>query len=312
MRKQILRIGIVLLCLWMLCALSVSAAPPDTEHPCRLSLRYAHDGVGMAGETVELYRVAEAHADGTFALIAPFDGYGVSIYDVTDPIGWKTVAATLRSCVVADRLTPTRTGTTAADGGVMFADLPTGLYLVCGLTIAKDSGVYTFDSFMVYLPTTQGEDPIYDVEVNPKGSRHDNLPRETEYRVMKLWKDAGHTAHRPAAVQVTLYENGQQRDTVTLSAENNWTHTWTDDGVGEWTVAETDVPQGYTAALSVNGTAFTLTNTYQKTETPPPPPPQTGDTAPLMLYVVLLCLSGMALVLVALAFLRGERHGKKH
>lgn len=312
MRKRMRRVGIVFLCLWMLCALCVSAAPLDTEHTCTLSLRYAYDGVAMAGETVSLYRVAEAHADGTFTLVAPFSEYRVSVHDVTDSTAWKTVAATLYSYAVADRLTPTAVDTVAEDGRVAFADLDTGLYLVGGLTVTKDSGIYVFDSFMAYLPQQQGDEFVYDVAAAPKGIRYDPLPQEMTYRVTKLWQDAGHPTARPTSVAVTLYENGQLRDTVTLSAENDWSYTWTDDGVGTWTVAEPTVPAGYTVALWADGTVFTLTNTYTVTDEPAPLPPSTGDTVPLMLYVAALCLSGMALVLVALALLRGERYEKKH
>ena len=312
MRKPILRVGMALLCLWLLC-LSVTAAEPlDAGRRCTLSLRYAYDGVGMAGQTVGIHRVAEAYVDGTFGLVAPFDSYGVSIHDVTDPVVWKDLAAYLNSCGVADRLTPIQTQTTAADGSAVFADLQTGLYLVSGMTVTAEGGIYAFDSFLTYLPYQQEGVYVYDVEATPKGVRYDPQPQEKTYRVRKLWKDEGHTAVRPAAVTVALYENGALRESVTLTAENNWTYAWTDDGVGEWTVVETAVPDGYTATLAVKDTTFTLTNTYQKTDEPAPPPPQTGDTSALMLYVVLLCLSGAALVLVALALLRGERYEKKH
>ena len=60
MRKQIVRFAIVLLVLWILCTLSVVAAPPGIDRSCRLSLQYAHDGEALNGAEVSVYRVAQA------------------------------------------------------------------------------------------------------------------------------------------------------------------------------------------------------------------------------------------------------------
>ena len=84
---------------------------------------------------------------------------------------------------------------------------------------------------------------------------------------------------------------------------------------------ETEVPDGYTVAVSQQGGTFTVTNEYHhphdpdkpdKPDTPDKPgtpdtptkpdkpgsAPQTGDSTPLWLYVMALCGSGMALVLL--------------
>ena len=313
MRKQIVRFAIVLLVLWILCTLSVVAAPPGIDRSCRLSLQYAHDGEALNGAEVSVYRVAEACVDGTFQKVAPFDTYAVSIHDIITPDAWKTLAVTLEGYVVDDGVIPTETNLTNAEGNVVFTDLSTGLYLVRGVTVSTENGIVTFDSFMVYLPALQGEQYLYEVEATPKGSFCSSSPKEVTYRVLKLWKDAGYTEARSAAVTVALYEDGNPRDTVTLSAENNWTHTWTDsDGAGVWTVVEKNVPDGYSVSVAVNDTVFTLTNTYTKTHTDTPvvKPPQTGDTAPLMLYVILMCLSGLVLVILALVSRRGEQDEK--
>ena len=63
-----------------------------------------------------------------------------------------------------------------------------------------------------------------------------------------MWKDNGNQSKRPEMVLVQLLENGAVVDTVALSEENNWEYTWEGlDASSRWQVAETNVPDGYTA-----------------------------------------------------------------
>ncbi len=64
-----------------------------------------------------------------------------------------------------------------------------------------------------------------------------------------------------------LLANGEARETVTLSAENNWQHTWTAlDASVNWSAVEQDVPAGYKATYETNGQTVTITNTPASTE----------------------------------------------
>ena len=48
----------------------------------------------------------------------------------------------------------------------------------------------------------------------------------TQYTVQKQWVDNGRENERPTSVDVQLYANDTYKETETLTAENNWTHTW--------------------------------------------------------------------------------------
>lgn len=88
--------------------------------------------------------------------------------------------------------------------------------------------------------------------------------------VKKIWNGSGVT--HPTSVKVTLYRNGVAYDTVTLSASNNWQHTWeglTDEF--EWEVDEPSVPSGYNKTVRVYNTYdYYISNTHEDN-------PKTGD-----------------------------------
>ncbi len=304
-------------CLVMLCfGLSVPVAALDVERECSLSLLFAKDGQGFGGETISLYQVASAESDGTFHKTAPFDAYPVSIYNITDPKGWSDLAHTLSGYITADSLDAISTTTTDASGAVRFLHLPTGLYLVDGITAVGEDGTYTFDPFMVYLPTQYDDTYEYDVVAKPKADRFEPVPVGTEYRVLKLWEDTGYTDQRPASVKVEIHKDGALFETVTLSSANDWSYAWTDSGQSTWSVVERDIPEGYRVFVDQNATTFILTNQWHPDTpdgpNPPVNPPDTGDTSPIWLYVVVLCLSGLGLMVVGVALLRGTRDEKKH
>lgn len=77
--------------------------------------------------------------------------------------------------------------------------------------------------------------------------------------VKKLWSDNG--KNRPTSVTVALYNGDAKVDTVTLSAGNNWTHTWQElDGLGDWSVKEINIPTGYKATYKTKDGVTTITN----------------------------------------------------
>ena len=83
-------------------------------------------------------------------------------------------------------------------------------------------------------------------------------PEETSVTVTKGWIDNNDAdENRPESVEVQLTADGETvGDTVTLSADNNWTNTWSelplnDDGEAiAYSVVEVDVPVGYTSSVN--------------------------------------------------------------
>lgn len=157
-------------------------------------------------------------------------------------------------------------------------------------------------------------------------------------KVLKLWKGENSREDRPQSIEVEIFRNGTSDRTVTLSEENHWSYTWTaeDDGT-DWMVVERNVPEGYTVTVEERTTTFILTNTRipdePPSEEPPdepppedPPPedpspedppedlppedppkdypptdsPKTGDTPHILLYTVLMYVSGIILILLGI------------
>ncbi len=301
MRKHITPlICLVALCMVMFCPLSVQAATPlDPTADASLTLHYQKEEQAFSDLSISIYRVAEAFPDGTFELIEPFSSYPINIHNITVQEQWKNTAVTLSSYIVADQLMPYREATTNDTGTAAFEHLETGLYLVSEVVAENNSGTYVFDQFMVYLPTPQPDGSFdYDVEAKPKCV--DYVPK-TEYRVTKLWQDAGKQTERPEEITVDIYKDGELWETQILGASNNWSYVWyvSDEDHSKWTVVERATPDAYTVTVQQNGNSFSIINTH-KSITDIPDSPQTGDTSNITLYIMLMCISGIMLIVLGI------------
>lgn len=99
-----------------------------------------------------------------------------------------------------------------------------------------------------------------------------HVPEKTKVQVKKVWVDSG---KHPSDIKVQLFADGKATDKVaTLNAGNNWTYTWDDlcknansEGLSReirYTVAETEIPEGYVAKITGNAsTGFVITNTLE-------------------------------------------------
>lgn len=296
MKKRILPlILLMVMCFAALRPLYAQAVTPlDPDAKASLTLHYQKDGVAFADLPIGIYRVAEAFPDGSFDLIEPFSSYPIDIHGITTQEQWQYVAQTLCSYIVADQITSDYEMTTDENGTVCFSDLDTGLYFVREVVAENTSGTYVFNQFMVYVPTPQPDGSYnYEVEAKPKCT---NLVHKNQYSVTKLWQDGGNLNVRPKEVTIDIYKDGVLHDTQVLNSDNNWTYTWyvSGDDLGKWTVAEKDVPDGYKVKIQQNGSNFSVINTYQTT----PETPQTGDTFTPLLWIMLMCFSGIMLVIL--------------
>jgi len=139
-------------------------------------------------------------------------------------------------------------------------------------------------------------------------------PSYDSVRVVKVWDDDGNEAGlRPESIRVQLLDDGAPYGVpVVLKASTGWDHTWNrlPEG-GTWSVAELDVPDGYTCSVSGNGSVFTITNSVSTEpipHTPDPlsdmgedePPlanvPATGDFSALWAAMSVLSGSGLAVM----------------
>lgn len=89
--------------------------------------------------------------------------------------------------------------------------------------------------------------------------------------VKKVWNTTpSPSATVPESLTVWLVVNGQRTESVTLSAANNWTHTFTGLPMDAEATIEEDVPEGWmqtteTKVISSTSTEITLTNTIKPT-----------------------------------------------
>lgn len=273
------------------------AEPLDPDAEVSLTLTYQKDGTAFPNLSVQVYRIAQAFPDGTFELIAPFSTYPVNIHGITAQEQWTNVANTLHAYIIADHLAPDATAQTDAGGKAVFTGLQTGLYLVEELIAENSNGTYVFNRFLIYLPVPGADGSyLYHADANPKCVSY--VPK-AEYKVTKLWQDAGHQAVRPKEVLIDIYKDGVLQETQSLNPENNWTYTWyvSAEDHGQWTVVERSSSERYTVTIQQSGNCFTIINT---TESDPPDRPDTGDTSHFTLYVLLMCISGVALILIGI------------
>jgi len=298
MKKRILPLILLLFMFFtVLCPLRVQAVTPlDPDGEASLTLHYQKDGSTFAGLQIGIYRIAEALPDGSFQLIEPFASYPLNIHGITMQEQWNHVAQTVYAYMIADQLDPDYEMTTDEKGAVCFSGLDTGLYFVREVVAENTSGTYVFNQFMVYVPTPQPDGTyIYDVAAKPKCT---NFVPKSQHSVTKLWQDGGSRNLRPKEVSVDIYRDGVLYETQILCADNNWTYTWYVSGEdhSKWTVVESVVPDGYTVTIQHDGSNFSIINTRQTT----PDVPQTGDSFTPMLWILLMCFSGIMLVIFGL------------
>ncbi|MGI6217383.1 MAG: Cna B-type domain-containing protein [Coriobacteriales bacterium] len=152
------------------------------------------------------------------------------------------------------------------------------------LVLSSDNGwTDSFDDLYVYsggneITYTVSEDSVDGYTPTITGNADSGFtvtnthePETTSVSVTKSWDDSDdQDGIRPDSVTVQLYADGEAYgDPVELSSDNGWAYTWSDLYVYsageaiEYTVSETDVPDGYTSDITGDASSgFTITNTH--------------------------------------------------
>lgn len=139
----------------------------------RLKLSYQDAEGPLTKAKFSLYFVAAVDEYGEMTVTDDFSGYPVQIHAESDG-DWNTLASTLESYVLRDKLVPVNEGKTDDQGIISFPTgtnmLENGLYLVVGTRHTQDGYVYDAQPFLVMLPTADISSNawIYDVIANPK------------------------------------------------------------------------------------------------------------------------------------------------
>lgn len=321
--KKIKHFFVALCCVMLLgLAFPLQAFAADIinmDQPVRLTISYTREDLALTGATFELYLVAAADAYGELTATAEFEPYYENIRGKNDE-AWRTLASTLEGVVQVNQYQPYAEGKTDLNGKLTFdvgaKGMTKGLYLVMGSTHTQGKYVYTSEPFMVLLPARDRETDawLYDVTVKPKNSAVKD-PSLITKKVLKVWEDNGFVQHRPSSVTVHLLKNGAIVDTVKLTAENNWRHTWADlENTARWTVTEEPVEGYLPPEITLEGITYKIVNTYDTPDQPDIPDkpdkpdlPATGGSWWEMWWPVpVMAVSGMLLILVGLLYRRGE------
>lgn len=273
MNKTLTCVVALLLALVMLPAAAFAAGPIDTDREVTMGISYSDDGKPLAGAQFAIYQVATVSQTGELSVTEAFEQFPVDIKG-KDDAAWKKLASTLEGYVLRDGVVPADSGITDDAGNLTFptgeTKLEQGLYLVLGQRHTQDGYYYDASPFMVMLPAQDIENNewLYEVAVSPKFDCTKVPDEETTVtrKVLKVWDDEGSEAIRPTEVVVQLLRDGEVYDTVTLSADTDWRHTWTElEDDHAWTVVEKGL-DGYTATVTREGITFVLTNTYSSVE----------------------------------------------
>ncbi len=310
MAKRRVAVIVFLLCLclsWLPCY-AQAASTADAKEPispdkdCSLTIAYRYDGQSFSNHPVRLYKIADVSADFQYSLTVPFANSGLILNGVQSVSEWNVIRSTLETHILAYGVDADLTGVTDQDGQVCFQALKPGLYLAITEQVIQNNWIYSFDSALVALPGLSA-DGLWQYEVAVTSKSKAVPPAETdedvEFKVLKLWKGDNGRSDRPQSIEVEIFRDGVSYQTVILSEENHWTFNWfaKDDGA-IWKVVERNVPTGYTMMVEERETSFVLANTR-----PPDKPdvPQTGDTTNIMLYFVLMNVSGIMLIILGIA-----------
>jgi len=144
--------------------------------------------------------------------------------------------------------------TTDQNGNVKFDNLDLGLYLVVQ---SKQTLNYSnIDSFLIYTPAIINNNWEYDIEATPKV----NFYRLFDLSVKKVWNVSDNNI--PEKVTIELLKDEEVIDTIILSKENNWEHTWSQiEESDSYSVREINIPIGFTATYRKENNVFIVTNT---------------------------------------------------
>lgn len=309
-RRMGLTAFLIFLCLFLIpCdvqAVSTAYAkkPISTDKSCSLTISYHTDGSAFSGVPVKLYKIADVSADYQYTLTSTFKKTNLILNGIQTADEWNVIRSTLETYILANTITEDFNNTTNSQSKTSFKALKAGLYLAVTDRIIQDEATYVFDSAIIALPSLDtGGLWQYQVDVTAKSkiiypNKDDQV---TELMVQKLWKGDSTNANRPENIEVEIFRNGTSYKKVTLSEDNHWTYTWSSKADGaDWKVVERNVPTGYTMTVEERETSFVLTNTLTQNNPNTHTPPKTGDTSNVMLWVILMIVSGSMLIILGI------------
>ena len=304
---------ILCICLYLIPCQVQAASTADAKEPisinenCSLTISYCSGGIAFSQLPVKLYKIADVSADYQYTLTSSFEKSNLILNGIQTVGEWNVIRSTLETFILANDITADFNAKTDVEGKVSFDALKPGLYLAITECIIQDETTYVFDSALIALPGL-GADGLWQYQVDVT-SKSKMIPpseedEEIERKVLKLWKGDSGSSARPTTIEVEIFRNSTSYQTVTLSEDNHWTYTWSakDDG-SDWKVCNS-------LSCKLGNKLFDLTVEHiltddkgdQRRDDVPdhPDSPQTGDTSNIMLWVILMIVSGSMLIILGI------------
>ncbi|MGN1133979.1 MAG: Cna B-type domain-containing protein [Oscillospiraceae bacterium] len=299
-------------CMMIAASLPAMAASDETESArseTTINLICKDEEQPVVGFEWSAFRVLDL-IGGQYTLVDDFADADIDLSDLSED-NMSKLAVSFDTHAASKNLSPLQSVATGDDGVASFSLKQTGLYLFTAKPLVKDiengQKLYTPSPVIVHINLNNVNTTI---DVNAKFTVNTDIVTPTEYKVTKYWKDEADSSKRPKSITAQIFSSdGSLYKEVELSADNNWTYTWSTDTKQTWKVAEKTVPDNYKVSYYTDGnTTYTIENDYEKppessqpvvpqTVTPSGPIPQTGL---LWWPVLVLSLIGITLVVVGL------------
>lgn len=259
----------------------------------------------------DFYKVASFSVDTGYTLDDTFEEYRETVSALSDLESlsteeMRTLSSTLDALIKRDNVPPTYSGKTDASGTLSIESVDSGLYLAVGENAYDEQYYYIPAPLFISVPTLLADsgELQYSVVIEHTKFEKDKIPDTGEYvdlKVIKIWNDDNNSVLRPHKIEAVLLRNGEIFDTVTLGADNNWCFVWEKlSREYNWTVAEKEIPEGYTMTVEKNNNTFVIRNTPTGEEPPSPPEDKLPQTGQLRWPVPVLALIGMTALTLGL------------
>ena len=257
--KHLIIIGLIL----MINISNVFAKETDTvdftkEGSITVTLLEETEKEPIEGAEITLYKIAIAKEENHQLRLKPIDELTICNLELND-LSSQNLINDIEACII-DKEIPKYKEVTNSYGRVKFDNLELGLYLVKQTN--KQKGYSTFDSFLTIIPQEIENIWTYDIESIPKTE----IIKTMDLTVKKVWNNNFNKISEH--VKINLLRGEEVIDTVKLSEENDWTHTWIDiPKSDEYNVIEIDIPKDYQATYRFENNIFTVTNTNKLVQT---------------------------------------------
>lgn len=260
-RKTIVTLAIGI-CLFVVPVMAWAKEGDRDQGDYKIMINAVYDEEILENTSFYLHYLSEENADGVYHLP---QRYPHDLIDLnhTDTSEMHHIADTLTGYVIRDQIQADQKGHTDDSGKLLFDDLDSGLYLLYADTLKKDDTSYQCQTMLVHVSEkSENMNDNMVLEVMPKFNKDIETDGVMDKSVVKVWDDEGFKQLRPKSVEIQLICNDKIYDTITLSEENNWRHTWNNlSKKDEWHITEV-VPEKYKVTIDDEKQVVNVINSY--------------------------------------------------